>query len=210
MSHIPSPSRHLLRGVALAALLLAAPRVSDAQQHAASGGSGYTAADVEFMQGMIHHHAQAIVMASMAPSHGASAQVALFCKKVIVSQRDEIDLMRTWLKDRSQAIPDPDDHHMDMPGMDMGSMSTMMPGMLTPEQMKTLDAARGAAFDRLFLTGMIQHHQGALTMVAKLFDSPGSGQGSEIFGYATGVDTDQRAEIDRMQQLLKTIPGGSQ
>ena len=202
-------SRSFRRAAALAVVLLAAPRTSQSQQHAATAGSGYTAADVEFMQGMIHHHAQAIVMATMAPSHGASAQVALFCKKVIVSQRDEIDLMQTWLKDRGQMVPDPNDHHMSMPGMDMGSMP-MMPGMLSAEQMKALDAARGTAFDRLFLTGMIQHHQGALTMVAKLFDTPGSGQGSEIFGYATGVDTDQRAEIDRMQQLLKTIPGGSQ
>jgi uncharacterized protein (DUF305 family) len=185
-----------------------------------AGGPAYTAADVEFMQGMIGHHAQAIVMATMCPSHGASAQLALFCQKIIRSQRDEIDLMQTWLRDRGETVPDTGAAHghdamkmdMDMSkdmDMDMSGHHMLMPGMLTPAQLAELDRARGAAFDRLFLTDMIQHHEGALTMVAKLFDSPGAGQTPEIFGYATGVDNDQRAEIERMQGMLTTITGSS-
>ena len=168
------------------------------------GSPRYTAADVQFMQGMIGHHAQAVVMATMAPTHGASAQVALFARKIINSQNDEIELMQGWLRDRGEGAPDPKDPHagmdMSMPGHEM-----LMPGMLTAKQLAALDSARGVDFDRLFLTGMIQHHQGALTMVATLFDSPGAGQTPEIFGFATGVDADQRAEIARMQAMLATI-----
>ena len=162
----------------------------------------YTAADVAFMQGMIGHHAQALVMAAMAPTHGASDQVQLFCRKIIRSQQDEIDLMQTWLRDNGERVPDPNDPHagmdMSMPGHEM-----LMPGMLTAARLATLDSARGAEFDRLFLIDMIQHHEGALTMVKTLFDTPGAGQTPEIFGYATGVDADQRAEIERMQGMLK-------
>jgi uncharacterized protein (DUF305 family) len=179
---------------------------------------GYTAADVEFMQGMIGHHAQAIVMAKMCPSHGASAQLRIFCDKVIRSQRDEIDLMQTWLRDRGEMVPDPDDpHSMHMMHMAMDSTMKMdmshemlMPGMLTAAQLAQHDSARGTEFDRLFLTDMIRHHEGALVMVQKLFDTPGAGQTPEIFGYATGVDADQRAEIERMQRMLTTITGRSQ
>jgi uncharacterized protein (DUF305 family) len=173
-------------------------------------GPAYTAADVQFMQGMIGHHAQAVVMATMAPTHGASAQVSLFCRKILRSQRDEIELMESWLRERGERVPGPGDAHAGMhEGMDMsgGDHATLMPGMLTAEQLAQLDRARDGTFDRLFLTFMIKHHEGALTMVAKLFDSPGSGQGPEIFGYATGVDADQRAEIERMQGMLTTITG---
>jgi uncharacterized protein (DUF305 family) len=173
-------------------------------------GPGYTAADVQFMRGMIAHHAQALVMAAMAPTHGASAQVSLFCKKVLLSQRDEIDLMESWLKDRGESVPEPGDAHahdaMHM-GTSMGDHSMLMPGMLTTEQLEQLDRSRDTTFDRLFLTFMIQHHEGALAMVARLFDAPGAGQTPEIFGYATGVDADQRAEIARMQGMLSTITG---
>ena len=176
----------------------------------ARSGPGYTAADVQFMQGMIAHHAQALVMAAMAPTHDASAQVSLFCRKVLVSQRDEIELMQDWLRERGEKVPEPGDAHahdampMDMP---MGDHEMLMPGMLTAKQLEQLDQARDSTFDRLFLTFMIQHHEGALTMVAKLFDAPGAGQTPEIFGYATGVDADQRAEIARMQGMLTTITG---
>lgn len=168
--------------------------------------SRYTAADVRFMQGMIGHHAQAVVMATMAPTHGASAQVALLCRKILRSQADEIELMQGWLRDRAEPVPDPTDPHA---GMDpsMPGHQMLMPGMLTAQQLAALDRARGAEFDRLFLIDMIQHHQGALTMVATLFDSPGAGQTPEIFGFATGVDADQRAEIARMQAMLATITG---
>lgn len=172
----------------------------------ANAATGFVAADVQFMQGMIAHHAQALVMAAWAPTHGASARVLLFCKKVTISQRDEIALMQNWLRDHGQSVPDPKDPHFnEMAGMP--GMQNMMPGMLTPDQLRQLDQARDTAFDRLFLTFMIQHHEGALKMVADLFASPGGGQGSEIFGYATGVDADQRAEIDRMQQMLNSTSG---
>ena len=193
---------NLVAIAALSAVIPASPCAAQARVPTPSGPP-YTAADVKFMQGMIGHHAQALVMAAMAPTHGARAQVSLFCKKVIISQRDEIVFMQTWLKDRGKTVPDPA-AHMDM-NMDMGDHSMLMPGMLTPEQMKQLDQAKDTTFDRLFLTFMIQHHQGALTMVAELFDSPGAGQTAEIFGYATGVDTDQRAEIERMEGMLSTL-----
>ena len=194
--------------------------VAQAVPSKSATGKDYTAADVTFMQGMIGHHAQAVVMGKMAVTHGASANVAMFCKKVIISQRDEIGLMQAWLTDRGEHAPDPEamtGHEMaghdmaGMAGMDMGGMSSsehaMMPGMLTPAQLAQLDKARGPAWDRLFLTFMIRHHEGALQMVKTLFDSPGGGQGPEIFGYATGVDADQRGEIERMQKMVKAMKG---
>lgn len=212
------------RGLAIfAALCLTAlvvvPRASVAQAAATKTATAkdYTTADVVFMQGMIGHHAQAVVMGKMAVSHGASANVALFCKKVIISQRDEIGLMQTWLTDRGEKAPDPEamaSHEMaghEMAGHDIAGMTTddhaMMPGMLTPAKLAQLDKARGTAWDRLFLTFMIQHHEGALVMVKTLFDAPGGGQGPEIFGYATGVDADQRGEMERMQKMLMAMQG---
>ena len=184
----------------------------NAQSPAPATGPAWTAADVQFMQGMIAHHAQAIVMAAMATTHGANPQVLLFSRKITISQRDEITMMQEWLKQRGQMVPvvaaDGHDHDHGIAGTDM-SAHAGMPGMLTEDQLEALAHARGERFDRLFLTGMIQHHEGALTMVAKLFDSPGAGQTPEIFGYATGVDADQRAEIERMQGMLSTLPGRS-
>ncbi|HUQ45308.1 MAG TPA: DUF305 domain-containing protein [Gemmatimonadaceae bacterium] len=176
----------------------------------APSGKRHTAADVQFMRGMIAHHAQAIVMAAMAPTHGASAHVGLFGKKVMVSQRDEIELMQDWLKDHGEAVPDSNDamsHHAMHKDMSASEHATLMPGMLTTAQLAQLGQARDTTFDRLFLTFMIQHHEGALAMVARLFDTPGAGQSPEIFGFATGVDADQRAEIARMQGMLTTITG---
>jgi uncharacterized protein (DUF305 family) len=196
--------------LALASVAAVAPGVAaQAPQQSAQAALTYTAADVQFMQGMIGHHAQALVMAAMAPTHGASQQVQLFCKKITISQRDEIVFMQEWLKERGQSVPGAH-AHMNMPGMDMGAQQMLMPGMLSAAQLEQLDGARGADFDRLFLTDMIQHHEGALTMVAALFDSPGAGQTAEMFGYATGVDADQRAEIERMQGMLTTIPRRAQ
>jgi uncharacterized protein (DUF305 family) len=194
--------------VAAALSLAASAAVAQAPAVAARSEPRYTPADVRFMQGMIGHHAQAVVMAEMAPSHGASSQVALFCRKILRSQADEIELMQGWLRDRGERVPDPKDPHAGM-DMSMPGHMMLMPGMLTAEQLAELDRARGAAFDRLFLTDMIQHHEGALTMVAALFDSPGAGQTPEIFGFATGVDADQRAEIARMQAMLATITGST-
>jgi uncharacterized protein (DUF305 family) len=160
----------------------------------ASAGPGFTVADVRFMQNMIGHHAQAITMAALAPRQGASDQVLRLAQKIDISQRDEIAMMQQWLGERNQAIPTETQSH-----------AMMMPGMITPEQFAQLRAARGRAFDRLFLRFMIGHHEGALQMVEALFKSPGAGQDPDIFRFATDVDADQRDEIFVMQQLLNTI-----
>ncbi len=166
---------------------------------AEKGIEPYTPADVEFMQGMIHHHAQAIVMANWAPSHGARRDVQVLCERIVVGQGDEIASMQRWLRDRHQTVPDPK-ADMNMAGM---AGMTLMPGMLTPEQMAQLDHARGPEFDRLFLTFMIQHHTGAITMVDKLFRAHGAGQDDRIFKFATDVQADQTTEIDRMHEMLE-------
>jgi uncharacterized protein (DUF305 family) len=198
-----------VRTIVVATTLFFGATAVRAQASAPSpSGLRHTAADAQFMQGMIGHHAQAVVMADMAPSHGASPQVALFCRKILRSQADEIELMQAWLRDRGERVPDPKDPHAGM-DMSMEGHAMLMPGMLTAEQLAELDGARGTMFDRLLLTFMIQHHQGAITMVAKLFDSPGAGQTPEIFGFATGVDADQRAEIARMEAMLTTITGST-
>jgi uncharacterized protein (DUF305 family) len=181
------------------AFALIAVRLS--AQSATTAGQGYTQADVDFMQGMIMHHAQAVVMSDWAPTHGARADLQILCKRIALSQRDEIKVMRQWLIDRGQTAPDP----LQMPGMVMGDEKMLMPGMLTPEEMKQLDAARDTTFDRLYLTGMIKHHQGALSMVATMFARPGGGQQSELFGLATDIDAGQRVEIARMQAILNTL-----
>jgi uncharacterized protein (DUF305 family) len=156
----------------------------------------FTPADVRFMQGMIGHHAQAIEMTALVPSRTTRDDVKKLAMRIEVSQADEIKMMQRWLQDRGQPVPGP--HAMHMHG------ATLMPGMLTPEQMTALEAAKGPAFDRLFLEGMIQHHGGALTMVHDLFATPGAGQEADIFGFASDVDVDQRTEIDRMRGMLAT------
>jgi uncharacterized protein (DUF305 family) len=162
----------------------------------------YTDADVAFMTDMIHHHAQALVMARMAPSHGASGPLRTLSERIIVGQNDEIALMQTWLRNRGKPVPDPaSDAH--------AGHSMHMPGMLTPAELAELDAARGADWDRLFLTYMIRHHQGALTMVEQLFGSYGAAQGDDMFRIASGIAADQTAEIDRMQSMLRENVFGS-
>ena len=157
----------------------------------------YTGADIKFMQGMIGHHAQAVEMVALVPQRTASDAVRKLAQRIDVSQQDEMKMMREWLLARSQQIPDPRAHHM------MGT--TLMPGMLTPEEMARLAAATGAEFDRLFLEGMIKHHSGAITMVHDLFATEGAGQTPEIFSYASDVDADQRMEIDRMDSMLREL-----
>ena len=167
------------------------------QARADSGRMPFTAADVHFMQGMIHHHAQAVVMAGWAQTHDARPDVKVLAQRIDVAQRDEMAFMQRWLRERHQEVPDPMEHYQ----MGMGAME-MMPGMLTPEQMKQLDGAHGPEFDRLFLTFMIQHHQGAITMVDQLFSSPGAGQELYVFRFASDVNADQTTEIDRMRLML--------
>ena len=167
-------------------------------------------ADVEFMQGMIMHHGQAIEMTALIPSHTENKELRSLGARISRSQDDEIRFMRRWLAARGQSLslPMPDNmlagmSHADSPQRAMASMP-LMPGMLTAEQMEALGKATGAEFDRLFLMGMIQHHNGALTMVKDLFGAAGAGQDAEIFGFATDVDTGQRAEIRIMQAMLET------
>jgi len=184
---------------------LAAPAAAQAPAPAAAHGAmRHTAADVAFMRGMIAHHAQALVMAEMAPSRGAGPQVALFARRIIVSQRDEIDQMERWLQDRGERVPASPAAYAGTHAAGADHSMHAMPGMLSAEQLAALDRTRGAEFDRLFLTSMIQHHEGALVMVQALFDAPGSGQEPELFGFASGVDADQRAEIARMREMLRT------
>ena len=158
-------------------------------------------ADIEFMQGMIMHHAQAVEMTALIPSHTQNPGVRSLGARISLSQSDEMKFMKRWLAARGQpesmAMPG-------MPDMDMsGNPMHAMPGMLTPEQMDALRKASGAQFDYLFLTGMIQHHNGALIMVNDLFDHPGAGQDAELFDFATDADNTQRAEIKIMQNMLK-------
>jgi uncharacterized protein (DUF305 family) len=154
----------------------------------------YTAADVRFMQGMIGHHAQAIEMTALVPTRTSRDTMKLLAQRIEISQRDEIAMMQGWLRARGQAPPDAHAHHQG---------GALMPGMLTAEEMAHLAAARGPAFDRLFLESMINHHDGALVMVKDLFATPGAGQDPEIFAFASDVDADQRMEIARMSALLK-------
>lgn len=165
------------------------------------------AADVEFMSGMIPHHAQAVIMAGWAESHGARADVAILCGRIAVAQRDEIAAMQTWLRDRGEPVPDAASTrmHMSMGGMEM---DMLMPGMLSDAEMATLDKARGAEFDRLFLIGMIKHHQGAIDMVEVLFKAPGAAQDDTVFKFANDVQVDQATEIDRMRSMLAASSGG--
>lgn len=166
-------------------------------------GAGYahTAVDVAFMTGMIHHHAQAVLIAGWAPSHGASRSLQALCERIVVGQEDEIALAARWLRSRREPVPNPEPAHA-MHGMDHGMM---MPGMLTPDQLSRLDLARGPDFDRLFLEYMIIHHQGAITMVDQLFGTPGAGQDETVFRFASDVYADQTTEIRRMQGMLADL-----
>ncbi len=160
------------------------------------------------MQGMIMHHAQAVEMTALIESHTAKRDLRLLGARISKSQSDEINFMKRWLDGRGELIsmPMPEMSGMDMSGMDMSSHQMLMPGMLTQEQMEALRKAKGKEFDRLFLTGMIQHHNGALIMVRDLFDTAGAGQDAELFNFATDVDSGQRAEIRIMQTMLGKKP----
>lgn len=159
--------------------------------------------DIEFMQGMIMHHAQAVEMTALIDSHTQNKELHTLGARISRSQSDEMDFMRRWLTARGESTSMAMHH---MPGMDMSSDSMLMPGMLTEKQMTALRNAKGKEFDHLFLTGMIQHHNGALIMVKDLFDTAGAGQDAELFNFATDVDSGQRAEIKIMQTMLGEKP----
>jgi len=176
----------------------------------------YTPADIRFMTLMIGHHAQALEMARLAPTHGASPAVQTLAARILNGQQDEIVTMQRWLRDRRQPVPDVADGHAGhaMPAGDSHAAhgashgdhdAAAMPGMLTPAQMQELDAARGTEFDALFLRYMIQHHRGAVTMVKELFATYGAGQDETVFRFATDVNVDQMTEIQRMETMLADI-----
>jgi uncharacterized protein (DUF305 family) len=157
----------------------------------------YIDADIKFMQGMIGHHAQAIEMVTFIPTHSSRREMVLLGQRIDISQNDEITMMQEWLRVRGQQVPGVNAMH--------AHGATLMPGMLTEEEMARLARANGDEFDRLFLEGMIKHHEGAITMVKELFATAGAGQDVSIFSFANDVDIDQRMEIQRMGALLDVI-----
>jgi uncharacterized protein (DUF305 family) len=162
-------------------------------------------ADVEFLTGMIHHHAQALVMAGWAESHGANELIQVLAERIIVSQRDEIAIIELWLTDHGIEPPELAPMVESAAGGMVHDHEMLMSGMLTQEQMAELDAARDAEFDRLFLTFMIQHHEGALEMVDTLFASHGGGVDDAVYKFASDTFADQGSEIDRMQRMLDAM-----
>jgi uncharacterized protein (DUF305 family) len=172
-----------------------ASRTISSREAAALPVPGVTAADIAFMQGMIGHHAQALAMVALLQTRTDSDAMKRMAQRIAVSQADEIVMMREWLETRGIDAPSEHAHH--------AHDAKLMPGMLTAEEMQRLASVKGREFDRLFLEGMIRHHQGALVMVRDLFNSPGAAQDAEIFAFASDVDADQRMEIARMVGMLK-------
>jgi uncharacterized protein (DUF305 family) len=232
------PLRHAFRTLALgvgATIVPIAPALAQEEASTAELEALYEArtdsarmrfikSDVEFMSGMIHHHAQALVMGRLAPTHGASPTIQTLAARIINAQEDEIATMEQWLADRGQPVPEA---HLELPNLTLyipehdsthaaghapdtaheaSHVVQQMPGMLTPEQIQELDEAQGAEFDRLFLTYMIQHHQGAVTMVHELFAIDGAAQDPATFKLASDIQVDQRTEIDRMESMLEALP----
>ena len=170
----------------------------------------FTEADVHFMTGMIGHHAQALVMSALAPTNGANAEVQTLAARIINAQQDEIATMQQWLRDRGQPVPEVHITGTTLMVHGAGDHDVMhMPGMLTPEQIQELDEARGTTFDRLFLTYMIQHHGGAVTMVDDLFNTDGAAQDEAAFKLASDIHVDQITEIARMERMLSMLPGAN-
>jgi uncharacterized protein (DUF305 family) len=169
----------------------------------------YTKADVEFMSHMIGHHAQALVMADWAPSHGASPSVQTLAGRIINGQQDEIATMQRWLRDRRQPVPEASATMKMKMKMNGHEHEMLMPGMLTEDQMRQLDQARGPEFDRLFLTFMIQHHRGAVTMVNDLLASRGAARDETVFKFSNDVSVDQSTEIARMEKMLAGMGPGA-
>jgi uncharacterized protein (DUF305 family) len=216
LSHAPIRLGGVVALLAIAAAAPCAVAQAPAQAPAPHGtimnGDRYpfVQADVDFLQGMIAHHAQAVVMSGWAPTHGASRGVQTFAGRIALAQTSEIGTMGQWLRDHHQAVPVPTlAESMGQASMAGMKMDSLMPGMLSAAQMKQLDAARGVGFDRLFLRYMIQHHTGAIQMVTTLFGTNGAGQDDYIFKYANDVQADQITEINRMQQMLDALPPDS-
>lgn len=199
---VPAPARGDTTGLAD----LYAARLDSAKRR-------FTPADAEFMRGMIHHHAQAVAMSAWAEPNGASPTVRTLAARITNAQRDEIALMQRWLRDRGQPVPEL--HEMNgrvmvhEAGGHAGHGGGDMPGMLSATQLAELRAARGPTFDRLFLTFMIQHHRGAVTMVRALFATDGAGQDEAAFKFASDVQVDQSTEVARMELMLRAMASPS-
>ena len=194
--------------VAIAVAIVAAPyqqATAQASATATNTAAGNSAADVHFMSGMIPHHAQAVLIAGWAPTHGARNDIRILCERIVVGQQDEIRLMQYWLREHGEPVPDAKAMHMTM-NMNGMQHDMLMPGMLTDEQLAALDKARGADFDRLFLAAMIAHHQGAITMVDALFAAPGAGNDDMVYRFASDVYADQSTEVERMTKMLASVP----
>jgi uncharacterized protein (DUF305 family) len=180
-------------------------RISGATIKTDSAGHRYVEADAQFMRGMIAHHGQALVMAALVTARSTRRDMRLLAERIDVSQRDEIAMMERWLRARQEDVPAAGAHqHRE------AEREVLMPGMLSATEMAQLTQATGTKFDSLFLVLMIRHHQGALRMVAELFAVPGAGQDPDIFRFASDVDTDQTAEIDRMRSMLAGLPAPPQ
>jgi uncharacterized protein (DUF305 family) len=215
MKHVFGPSWGIIALAALAACgtgtttptTTPAPTTARPAPSAAEGAPmdsvrhSATQADVDFMTGMIHHHAQAIVMSRWAPTHGARAEVQVLASRIINAQQDEIRTMQNWLRDHGRPVPDVS---AEAAGMAM-SHNQHMAGMLTKAQLEELDAAGGEQFDQLFLRGMIQHHSGAVDMVDSLFGSYGAAQNDQVYKIASDISADQTTEIERMRKMLSAI-----
>jgi uncharacterized protein (DUF305 family) len=173
-----------------------------------SARTRFTEADVAFVTGMIAHHAQALVVSAMAPTHGASASLRTLAARITISQQDEIEIMQRWLRDRGQPVPELHISGTELTIQGGEHIGHVMPGMLTAAQIRELDGARGPVFDRLFLTYMIRHHEGAVTMVTELFGIDGALQDEGVFKLASDIQVDQLTEIARMETMLATLPAG--
>ena len=223
MNATKTPSRAAVSMVAALALYASAGRAQSASAQgqptpsdlaamakakADSVNRPYTKPDIDFMRGMIAHHAQALLMAGWARSHGAGLSVQTLCDRITNAQKDEINIMQTWLRDRGQPVPDakPVPMKMTMGGMEH---EMLMPGMLTDDQLKQLDAAHGPEFDKLFLRFMIQHHQGAVSMVEDLIKHDGAAQDELVFKLTNDIHVDQTTEIARMRRMLAQIAFGN-
>jgi len=183
-----------------------AQRLTPAEVARRDGGRPpFTAADVAFMTGMIGHHAQAVVMSRMAPTNAASRSVQVLAERIAVAQQDEIAFMQRWLRERDHPVPSADASMAHGDHAAHAQHGALMPGMLTADELAQLQQARGAAFDRLFLTLMITHHAGALTMVDQLLASPGAAQDDDVYKFVSDVNADQDTEIARMRQMLDAM-----
>lgn len=181
-----------------------ATEASVARARADSIRRPYTQADVDFMTGMVHHHAQAILMARLAPDHGASSTIQTLSARIINAQQDEIRAMQQWLADRRLPVPTPNPYGMPM--THGGTQHEMlMPGMITRDELARLDSARGPMFDLLLLQSMVRHHEGAIGMVRQLFATPGAGQDEAVFRLASDINADQTSEVARMRRMITAL-----